>query len=124
VPSETDLLLPEAPLQNLLALLMPVGTSTDPYPMAVHPSQGFSPPHHAGIDWNLFEANEHTRLDESPEQRGVALIAQDIIDRFEQLSANSMDELEERSDVEPIDGLEPVEAVVAGLHSYLSTITY
>lgn len=63
VPSETDL--PEDALQNLLASL--AGPSTHPYPTAVH--RGYSPPHHAGINWNLFEANKHTDLqDQSPEQ--------------------------------------------------------
>jgi hypothetical protein len=114
VPSETDL--PEDALRNLLASL--AGPSIHPYPAAVH--QGYSPSPHAGIDWNLFEANEHTDLDESPEQRGVALIAQGLLDRLDQLSASSMDELEERSDIEPIEGLEPV---VSRLCSLLSTVS-
>jgi hypothetical protein len=53
------------------------------------------------IDWNLFEATEDTYLSSpSMDQQGVALIAQELIDRLNSQDdeIGSEDEDEERSD--------------------------
>lgn len=105
VPSETDLT--EDALRNLLASF--AGPFALPYPMA--DQQGLSPPHSAGIDWHLFEANEITDLAQSAEQRGVALITQGFLERLDELSMSSMADLEERSEIDQAESQEPVVAV-------------
>jgi hypothetical protein len=50
--------------------------------------------------WGLFEANERTDLAMSSEQQGVALIAQSLLDRFDELSIDSADEGAEQSEVD------------------------
>ncbi|KAF8220185.1 hypothetical protein L208DRAFT_1417052, partial [Tricholoma matsutake] len=71
-------------------------------------SQGLSPPRSSAFDWNLFEANEDTDLAQSAEQRSVALIAQGLLDRLDELSE---DELDERSEVGSTASHEPTGAV-------------
>jgi len=58
--------------------------------------------------WGLFEASEDTELAMSVEQRGIALIAKSLLDRFEELSdVESIDEADERSDVDDDEVREP-----------------
>jgi hypothetical protein len=76
---------------------------------------GLSPPCSAAFDWNLFEAHEDTHLAQSAEERGVALIAQGILERLDQISMSSEDKLDERSEVDSIMSQEPV---MEGLFSF------
>lgn len=52
------------------------------------------------IDWNLYNVNEDTNLAPSAEQQRVASIAQDLLDRLDNLSVSSADDEVERSDDE------------------------
>jgi hypothetical protein len=45
--------------------------------------------------WGLFEANGDTDLALSLEQQGIALIAQSLLDRFDELSVGSLDDGDE-----------------------------
>ena len=58
--------------------------------------------------WGMFEANEETDLAMSLEQQGVALIAQSLLDRFDELSVGSADDDAERSVVEEDAIFEPI----------------
>lgn len=60
-------------------------------------------------DWGVFEATANTQLGRSLEEEGVALIAQSLLDRLDDLSGNESNE--ERSD--PEDGVVP-EATFSG----------
>jgi hypothetical protein len=66
-------------------------------------------------DWGLFEAHEDTELSVSLEQQGIALIAQSLRNRFDELSIGSADEGDERSDV---DEDEVIDATIAGEYIY------
>ena len=57
--------------------------------------------------WGLFEANEITDLAMSSEQQGVALIAQSLLDRFDELSVGSADEGAEWSEIDEDEVPEP-----------------
>ncbi|KAF7971706.1 hypothetical protein HWV62_20057 [Athelia sp. TMB] len=59
--------------------------------------------------WGVFEATQNTRLNQSAEQEGVALIAQSLLDRLDDLSGNESNN--ERSDSE---GEDIPEVVVPG----------
>jgi hypothetical protein len=57
--------------------------------------------------WGLFEANEETNLALSLEQQGIALIAQSLLDRFDELSVRSADDGAERSEDDEDEVPEP-----------------
>lgn len=88
-------------LRNLLHSLVVTGTTLE---SESEPSLPRSPAPLAPasmIDWNLFEATEDTYLSSpSMDQQGVALIAQELIDRLNSQDdeIGSEDEDEERSD--------------------------
>jgi hypothetical protein len=58
--------------------------------------------------WGLFEANEDTDLALSLEQQGIALIAQSLLDRFDEISVGSADNEDERSAVDEDNVPEPI----------------
>jgi hypothetical protein len=55
------------------------------------------PPRHLSPfeGWGLFEAHEDTKLMESLEKQGIALIAKSLLDRFDELSVVNEDEVQE-----------------------------
>ena len=58
--------------------------------------------------WGLFEANDNTDLALSLEQQGIALIAQSLLDRFDEISVGSVDNGDERSQVDEDEVPEPI----------------
>lgn len=98
--------------RHLLASL--VGEGTDPYPQMTRDSK---PSPEYTIDWNLFEATEDTDLAHSADQEAVALIAQGLIERLDQLSLENIseDEAEERLEDEEC----PAEPVAHGIVKHL-----
>ncbi|KAF7335506.1 hypothetical protein MVEN_02204400 [Mycena venus] len=97
VPTEADIA--QDGLRHLLLSL--ARGEVQPYPAAanqniLHPD---SPPRAGiGINWDLMEANHEGDLSMSADERAVAFIAGNILERFD-LPASD-DELEERSDAE------------------------
>jgi hypothetical protein len=70
-----------------------------------------SPPPILPIEgWGLFEVHEDTELQESLERQGVALVAQSLLDQFDELSIGSADNEEERSDINEDNVPEPTVA--------------
>jgi hypothetical protein len=57
--------------------------------------------------WGMFKASEDTDLAMSSEQQGIALIAQSLLDRFDELSVGSADDGAERSEVDEDEVPEP-----------------
>jgi hypothetical protein len=70
------------------------------------------PPHHLSPfeGWGLFEAHKDTKLTESLEKQGIALIAKSLLDRFDELSVGSADDEDERSVVNEDEVQEPTVA--------------
>jgi hypothetical protein len=56
----------------------------------------------------VFEANKDTDLALSLEQQGIALIAQSLLDRFDEISVGSADNEDERSAVDEDNVPEPI----------------
>jgi len=57
--------------------------------------------------WGVFEANKRTDLAMSSEQQGIMLIAQSVLDRFDELSIGSADKGVEWSEVDKDEVPEP-----------------
>ena len=58
--------------------------------------------------WGLFEANDDTDLASSLEQQGIASIARSLLDRFDEISVESLDNGDERSEVDEDEVPEPI----------------
>jgi hypothetical protein len=58
--------------------------------------------------WGLFEANDNTYLAQALEQQGIALIARSLLDRFDEISVGSLDDGDERSEVDEDEVPEPI----------------
>jgi hypothetical protein len=93
--------------RNLLES-MAGGHASDVMDYVNHPS----PPFHATPfeGWGLFEAHEDTELAESLEKQGVARLTKSLLDRFDEMSVGSVDDEDERSDVNEDELLEPTVA--------------
>lgn len=85
------------------------------------PNRSHSPVENYPIDgWRVFEATENTQLDRSVAQEGVALIAQSLLYRLDDLSGDESND--ERSESE---GEEIPEVVVPGAYFYcVSTLPF
>jgi hypothetical protein len=74
-----------------------------------HPEYSTPEPEPSPIEgWGLFEANDDTDLALSSEQHGIALIAQSLLDRFDEISVGSVDNGDERSEVDEDEVPEPI----------------
>lgn len=78
-------------------------------------NSGANPPEHTDElapfpieGWGVFEANDDTDLALSVEQQGIALIAQLLLDRFDEISVESADNEDERLEVDEDDVPEPI----------------
>ncbi|KAK6985105.1 hypothetical protein R3P38DRAFT_2805837 [Favolaschia claudopus] len=100
----TDSELAEDGLRNLLASL--AGSGTLPYPAASYENPE-SPPG-VGINWNLMEIHNEGNLAMSADEQAVALIASNILERFN--LPVSDEEPEERSEEENSDSEQEPEA--------------
>jgi len=58
--------------------------------------------------WGAYQANEDTDLALSLEQQGIALVAQSVLDRLDEISVGSADGDDERSAVDEDDVPEPI----------------
>jgi hypothetical protein len=115
VPTEADIA--QDGLRHLLSSL--ARGEVQPYPAAANQNILYpdSPPRAGiGINWNLMEANNEGDLAMSADERAVAFIAGNILERFD--LPTSDDELEERSDAE--DSQSENEPEVAGMGRFPS----
>lgn len=99
--------------RNLLRSM--AGSATDSYDLNATDAVPLSPTFLDPIyGWGQFTVNENTKLAQSAEEEGIALIAKSLLDRFEELSGDESEREWSEVDEEEID-----EPIVTGTSSSL-----